>query len=117
MLAGNLDGLRFEVGTGVEEFLGDDDDAGAAVGGRAALELGEWGVDHAAVLDLGEGVLVLELGVGVFAGVKVVDAGYFGEVLEFGAVSVHAHTQKGMSLAFWFVSYLFALGNAFLIMT
>ena len=51
------------------------------------MEFGEGGVDHGGGEDLVEGVDVAELGVGVFGGVEVVDAGDFGEVGGGGAVS------------------------------
>ena len=44
-------------------------------------------MDHGGGEDLVEGVGVAELGVGVFGGVEVVDAGDFGEVSGGGAVS------------------------------
>lgn len=44
-------------------------------------------MDHGGFLDLFAGVDVLELRVGVFDAVGVVDAGDFGEVLWFGAIS------------------------------
>ena len=70
-----------------EEGFGDDDGGGTAVGGGAALEFGEGRVDHGGGEDLVEGVGVAELGVGVFGGVEVVDAGDFGEVGGCGTVS------------------------------
>lgn len=70
-----------------EEGFGDEDGGCAAVGGGAALEFCEGGVDHGGGEDLVEGVGVAELGVGVFGGVEVVDAGDFGEVGGGGAVS------------------------------
>lgn len=51
------------------------------------MEFGEWGVDFGGGENLVEGVDVVELGVGVFGRVKMVDAGYFGEVGGCGAVS------------------------------
>lgn len=73
---------------GVEEFLGDDDGCGAAVGGWAALELCEGFVDHGGFEDLLQGVFLLELGVGVALGVFVVDSGDFREVFVCCAVPV-----------------------------
>ena len=74
--------------TAGEEGFGDDDGGGAAVGGGAALEFGEGVVDGRGGGDFGEGVLVAELGVGVFGAMGVVDAGDFGEVGFCGSVSV-----------------------------
>lgn len=45
-------------------------------------------MDHAGFGDLLEGVLVLELGVGVVFAVGVVYAGYFCEVFVFGSESL-----------------------------
>jgi hypothetical protein len=44
-------------------------------------------VDHGGLEDLVEGVLVTELGVGIFGAVKVVNATDFGKVFGFGAIS------------------------------
>lgn len=87
VLAGDEDGLGPEVRAGGEEVFRDDDGGGAAVRGGAALEFGEGGVDGWGGEDLIEGVDVAELGVGVFGGVEVVDAGDFGQVVFVGAVS------------------------------
>lgn len=87
VLACDEDGLGAEVRAGGEEVFGDDDGGGAAVGGGAALKFCEGGVDGWGGEDLFEGVDVAELGVGVFGGVEVVDAGDFGEVVFCGAVS------------------------------
>lgn len=53
-------------------------------------------MDHGGGEDLVEGVGVAELGVGVFGGVEVVDAGDFGEVGWGGAVS-----GNGKSVVSW----------------
>jgi len=71
----------------VEEGLRADDCCAGAVGGGTALELCEGWMDHGAVEDLFEGVLLLKLGVGVPLGVFVGDAGYLGEVFCFCAIS------------------------------
>ena len=71
----------------IQESFRDDDSGCTAVGSGAALEFREWGVDHGGGEDLIEGVDVAELGVGVFGGVQVVDAGDFGKVSRGGAVS------------------------------
>ncbi len=71
----------------IQERFRDDDSGRATVRGRAALEFCEWGVDHGGGEYLVEGVGVAELGVGVFGGVEVVDAGDFGEVSGVGTVS------------------------------
>lgn len=86
-LACNQHGLVAEVRARVEKVLGDEDSGGAAVRGRAALELGEGLVDHGRGEDLVARVDVLELRVGVVYAVGVVDAGDFGKIFEFGAVS------------------------------
>ncbi|KAK1841186.1 hypothetical protein CCHR01_16172 [Colletotrichum chrysophilum] len=88
-LARDEDGLVLEVGALVKEGLGDEDGGGAAVGGRAALQLGEGRKDLGGLEDLLLGVDVLELGVGVAGGVLVVDAGDLGKVLGLGAVLLH----------------------------
>ena len=75
------------MGAGGEEGVRDDDGGGAAVGGGAALEFGEGGVDSGGGEDLVEGVDIAELGVRVFGGVEVVDAGDFGQVACISAVS------------------------------
>jgi hypothetical protein len=82
--------LVFEVWARVEEVLRDEHGGGAAVGGRAALQLSERLVDHRGFHDLLERVDVLELRVGVALRVLVVDACDFGEVFGFGAEPVAA---------------------------
>jgi hypothetical protein len=64
----------------LEEGVGDYDCCGCAIGGGAALEFGEGGVDHGGGFDFGEAVGGAKLGIGVFGGVEVVDPGDFGEV-------------------------------------
>lgn len=72
---------------GGEEGFGYDDRGGAAVGGGAALQFRQRGVQCRRGEDLLEGVDVAELGVGVLGGVEVVDTGDFGKVGGGGAVS------------------------------
>ena len=64
-LAGDLDGVGAQVRARGEEVRGDEDGGGAAVGGGAALELGQGRVDGGGGEDLREGVGGAELGVGV----------------------------------------------------
>lgn len=97
-LAGDQDGLLTEVGPGVEESLRDQYGSRAAVGGRAALQFGEGLVDLGRGEDLVEGVDVLELGVRVFDGVEVVDAGDFGEV---GGLS--SESGEKLTVSIWMV--------------
>ena len=75
------------MGSLIQERFRDDDGGRAAVRGGTALEFCERRVDHGGGENLVEGVGVAELGVGVFRGVEVVDAGDFGEVGGGGAVS------------------------------
>ena len=86
-LASNLDSLFLQVWPCIQEGLGDNDRGTTTVRGRAALQLSERLVDLGGVLDLFEGVFVLELGVGVALGVLVVDACDFGKVLGLSSVS------------------------------
>lgn len=86
-LARDEHGLVAEVRSGVEERLGDEDCSCATVRRGAALEFRERRVDHGRLEDLVEGVLVAELGVGVFGAVKMVDPANFGKVFCFGTVS------------------------------
>ena len=72
----------------------DEHGGGAAVGGRAALQLGERLVDHRRFHDLLERVDVLELRVGVALRVLVVDTCDFGEVFGFGAEPVVIVSEK-----------------------
>ena len=87
LLACDEDGLVLKPGAGVQEALGADDGGTGAVAGGRALELGDGVVDHGRVLNFFEGVLLLELGVGVALGVFVGDAADFCEILGAGAVS------------------------------
>ncbi len=87
MLAGYLYSLGSQVRTSGKEGFGDDDGGRAAVGGGTELEFGEWRVDFWRGEDLIEGIDVTELGVGVFGGVEVIDASYFGEIGGCGSVS------------------------------
>lgn len=86
-LARDEDSLLLEVRPRVQEGLGDQHRGGAAVGRRAALQLGQGLVDHGGLLDLLEAVDVLELRVGVLHAVRMIDASDLGEVFCFGAVS------------------------------
>lgn len=88
MLACDEDCLGAKVRAGGEEGFGDDDGRGAAVGGGAALEFCEGGVDGWGGEDVGEGVGGAALGVWVLRGVRVVDACDFGEVCLVGTVSI-----------------------------
>ena len=72
----------------VEEGLAADYRGAGAVGGGAALQFCQGEVDHGAVFDFFEGVLLAELRVGVALRVRVADAPDLGEVPRFGAVSV-----------------------------
>ena len=87
MLTRDQDSLLPQMWSLIQERFGDDDSGCAAVGGWAALEFRERGVDHGGGEDLVEGKDVAELGVGVFGRVQVVDAGNFGKVGGRGAVS------------------------------
>jgi len=69
------------VGAGVEEGFRDDNGRSATIRGGAALEFGEWVVEHGCFEDFVESVDSLELGIGVLGGVGVVDAGDFGKVI------------------------------------
>ena len=64
-LAGDQDSLGAEVRARGEKGFGHDDGGCAAVGGGAALEFGERGVNHRGDEDLVEGVDGAELGIGV----------------------------------------------------
>lgn len=72
--------------TCVKERLGHDDRCGAAVGRGTALKFREWRVDFGRGQDLRKGVNVVELGVGVFGRMSVVDASDFSKVGRLSAV-------------------------------
>lgn len=86
-LSGNQDRLFLQVGTRIEELLRDDDRGGTAIGGWAALKLGERFVNHGRVHHLIQGVLLLELRVGVTLGVLVINASDLRKVLVLRAIS------------------------------
>jgi len=84
----DLHSLALQV-VALHELLGAQHGSGPAFAGRAALQLGERGVDLGGAQDLLKGVLVTELGVGVVHRVLVVLVRDLGKVLRLGAKLLH----------------------------
>ena len=73
----------------LNEFFGADNGCSSSVGGGAALELSEWGVDLGGIENLLDCVLVSELGVWVVDAMLVILISNLGEVLLSSSILLH----------------------------